>query len=279
MRIKLGEYNTLKVIKEVDFGLYLDAGDEGEVLLPSRYVPKGCSPGDEIQVFLYLDMQERLVATTEEPKAKVGDFAYLNVAWVNEYGAFLFWGPMKDLFCPFSEQKQKMEKGKAYIVHVHLDEESFRIVASAKVERYLKKDYPNYLLDEEVDLLVWQKTDMGFKVIIDNAYQGLVYKNQVFQDVHVGDKIKGYISLIRDDGKIDVTLQPTGRKMTEVFGEKLLEYLESHGGVCHLTDKSPAQEIYENFQVSKKNFKKAVGDLYKRRLIEITDSGLILLGD
>ncbi len=279
MRIKLGEYNTLKVIKEVDFGLYLDAGDEGEVLLPSRYVPKGCSPGDEIQVFLYLDMQERLVATTEEPKAKVGDFAYLNVAWVNEYGAFLFWGPMKDLFCPFSEQKQKMEKGKAYIVHVHLDEESFRIVASAKVERYLKKDYPNYLLDEEVDLLVWQKTDMGFKVIIDNAYQGLVYKNQVFQDVHVGDKIKGYISQIRDDGKIDVTLQPTGRKMTEVFGEKLLEYLESHGGVCHLTDKSPAQEIYENFQVSKKNFKKAVGDLYKRRLIEITDNGLILLGD
>ncbi len=279
MRIKLGEYNTLKVVKEVDFGLYLDAGDEGEVLLPSRYVPKGCSPGDEIQVFLYLDMQERLVATTEEPKAKVGDFAYLNVAWVNEYGAFLFWGPMKDLFCPFSEQKQKMEKGKAYIVHVHLDEESFRIVASAKVERYLKKDYPNYLLDEEVDLLVWQKTDMGFKVIIDNAYQGLVYKNQVFQDVHVGDKIKGYISQIRDDGKIDVTLQPTGRKMTEVFGEKLLEYLESHGGVCHLTDKSPAQEIYENFQVSKKNFKKAVGDLYKRRLIEITDNGLILLGD
>ncbi|MCD8210640.1 MAG: S1-like domain-containing RNA-binding protein [Prevotella sp.] len=279
MRIKLGEYNTLKVIKEVDFGLYLDAGDEGEVLLPSRYVPKGCSPGDEIQVFLYLDMQERLVATTEEPKAKVGDFAYLNVAWVNEYGAFLFWGPMKDLFCPFSEQKQKMEKGKAYIVHVHLDEESFRIVASAKVERYLRKDYPNYLLDEEVDLLVWQKTDLGFKVIIDNAYQGLVYKNQVFQDVHVGDKIKGYISLIRDDGKIDVTLQPTGRKMTEAFSEKLLEYLESHGGVCHITDKSPAQEIYENFQVSKKTFKKAVGDLYKRRLIEITDSGLILLGD
>ncbi len=279
MRIKLGEYNTLKVIKEVDFGLYLDAGDEGEVLLPSRYVPKGCSSGDEIQVFLYLDMQERLVATTEEPKAKVGDFAYLNVAWVNEYGAFLFWGLMKDLFCPFSEQKQKMEKGKSYIVHVHLDEESFRIVASAKVERYLKKDHPNYLLDEEVDLLVWQKTDMGFKVIIDNAYQGLVYKNQVFQDVHVGDKIKGYISLIRDDGKIDVTLQPTGRKMTEAFSEKLLEYLESHGGVCHLTDKSPAQEIYENFQVSKKNFKKAVGDLYKRRLIEITDNGLILLGD
>ena len=177
--IRLGDYNTLKVVKEVDFGLYLDGGEEGDILLPTRYVPKGCRPGDDIEVFLYLDQDERLIATTLRPLAKVGDFACLEVAWVNEYGAFLHWGLMKDLFCPFREQKMRMIKGNRYIVYVTIDEDSYRMIATAKVERYLSHERPNYKHGDEVDLLVWQKTDLGFKVIVDNLFQGLVYESQV----------------------------------------------------------------------------------------------------
>lgn len=269
--IRLGDYNRMTVTKTVDFGVYLDGGDEGEVLLPARYVPDGCNEGDELDVFVYLDNEERLVATTQTPLAKVGDFAYLEVSWVNEYGAFLNWGLMKDLFCPFREQKMKMEKGKSYIVHVHIDHESHRIVASAKVEHYFDTAFPPYQYGDEVELLVWQKTDLGFKVIIDNRFHGLVYKNQIFKDIHTGDRMTGYIEAVREDGKIDVMLQPTGRRMTKEASEVLLEYLENNGGVCRLTDKSPAEDIYAQFNISKKNYKKAVGDLYKRRLITIED--------
>lgn len=267
--IKLGEYNRMTVVKEVDFGMYLDGGDEGEILLPSRYVPEGCKPGDELDVFVYLDNKEKPVATTLKPKAKAGDFAYLEVAWVNKYGAFLDWGLMKDLFCPFGEQKMNMETGKSYIVHVHIDEESYRIVASAKVERYLDNDFPPYVEGDEVELLIWKQTDLGYKVIIDNRYQGLVYKNRIFKDIRIGNRTKGYIGAVRDDGKIDVMLQPAGRRMTEETSEALHSYLTEHGGVCRFTDKSSADDIYAEFKVSKKNFKKAVGDLYKRRLITI----------
>lgn len=269
--IKLGDYNRMTVVKQVDFGIYLDGGDEGEVLMPARYVPEGCKPGDELDVFVYLDNEERLVATTQTPLAKVGDFAFLKVSWVNEYGAFLDWGLMKDLFCPFREQRMKMEKDKGYIVHVHLDNESYRIVASAKVEHYFDPSFPPYQHGDEVDLLVWQKTDLGFKVIVDNRFPGLVYKNQVFRDIRTGDRLTGYIDIVREDGKIDVMLQPTGRQMTMNLSDVLLDYLESHGGVCLLTDKSPAEDIYSMFNVSKKNYKKAVGDLYKRRLIVLCD--------
>ena len=269
--IRLGDYNRMTVVKSVDFGLYLDGGDEGEVLLPARYVPDGCKEGDEIEVFVYLDSEERLVATTQTPKARVGDFAFLTVSWVNEYGAFLDWGLMKDLFCPFREQKMKMEKDKGYIVHVHLDNESHRIVASAKVEHYFDQSFPPYRHGDEVDLLVWQKTDLGFKVIIDNRFPGLVYGNQVFRQIHTGDRLTGYIDMVREDGKIDVMLQPTGWRMTKETTDIILDYMESHGGTCPLTDKSPAEDIYQQFQVSKKSYKKAVGDLYKRRLITIED--------
>lgn len=269
--IRLGDYNSMTVVKSVDFGLYLDGGDEGEVLLPARYVPDGCKEGDEIEVFVYLDSEERLVATTQTPKARVGDFAFLTVSWVNEYGAFLDWGLMKDLFCPFREQKMKMEKGKGYIVHVHLDNESHRIVASAKVEHYFDPSFPPYRHGDEVDLLVWQKTDLGFKVIIDNRFPGLVYGNQVFRQIHTGDRLTGYIDMVREDGKVDVMLQPTGWRMTKETADIILDYMESHGGTCPLTDKSPAEDIYQQFQVSKKSYKKAIGDLYKRRLITIED--------
>ena len=269
--IRLGDYNRMTVVRTVDFGVYLDGGEEGEVLLPARYVLDGCKEGDELEVFVYLDSEERLVATTQTPLAKVGDFACLEVAWVNEYGAFLNWGLMKDLFCPFREQKMKMEKGKSYIVHVHIDHESHRIVASAKVEHYFDPSFPPYRYGDETDLLVWQKTDLGFKVIIDNRFPGLVYKNQIFKDIRTGDRMKGYIEAVREDGKIDVMLQPTGWRMTKETADVLLDYLETHQGVCLLTDKSPAEDIYQAFQVSKKSYKKAIGDLYKRRLITIEE--------
>lgn len=276
MPIKLGDYNTLQIVKKVDFGLYLDGEEEGEILLPQRYAPQKAEIGDEIDVFLYLDQEERLIATTEKPLAKVGDFAFLEVAWVNQYGAFLKWGPIKDLFCPFREQKQHMEMKRKYIVHVHIDNETNRIVASAKIEKFLDKDIPPYHNGDEVALLVWQQTELGFKVIIDNAFEGLVYSDQIFQPIRTGDRLKGYIYNVRGDGKIDVTLQPTGHQHTLDFAETLLEYLRTHNGRCELGDKSDAEDIKERFQVSKKVYKRAVGDLYKRRLITIDEDGIKL---
>lgn len=276
-RIKLGAMNHLAVVKTVDFGVYLDGGDEGEVLLPARYVPKGCKAGDELDVFLYLDAEERLIATTQTPLAKVGDFAYLEVAWVNQYGAFLNWGLMKDLFVPFREQKQRMEMGESYIVHVHIDEDSYRIVASAKVNRYLNKEMPAYQVGDEVDVLVWQKTELGFKVIVDNQYAGLIYDSDVYRPMHTGDCLKAYVREVRPDGKIDITPQKIGYEAVGDFSDELLAYLQEHDGRCLLGDKSPAEAIYAEFRVSKKIFKKAVGDLYKRRLIKILPEGLVLV--
>ena len=276
-RIKLGDYNRLKVVKKVDFGMYLDGGVEGEILLPKRYVPEECKVGDELDVFIYLDQDERPVATTLTPLAKAGDFAYLQVAWINAYGAFLDWGLMKDLFCPFREQKKKMERGQGYIVYVGVDEDSYRMMASAKVEHYLSYDMPPYSHGDEVELLVWQKTELGFKVIVDNRFAGLVYEDQVFRPLTTGDRMKGFVDRVRPDGKIDVTLQPTGRRNTEEFSEVLLQYLKDNNGHCDLGDKSPAELIADRFKVSKKTFKKAVGDLYKRRLINISDNGLQLI--
>lgn len=272
--IKLGDYNTLTVVKNVDFGMYLDGGKAGEILLPAKYIPEGTEIGDELRVFIYLDQDERVIATTEEPIAKVGDFAYLEVKWVNEYGAFLDWGLMKDIFCPFREQKKKMEIGDSYIVHIHIDEDSYRIVASAKVDRYLNNEECPLESGEEVDLLVWQKTELGFKVIINNQYSGLVYQDQVFTYIHTGDRLKGYIQTVRPDGKIDVTLQKNGRQQTLDFSDTLLNYIKENNGFCSFNDKSNAEDIYREFSVSKKVFKKAVGELYKRHIIKISDDGL-----
>ncbi|WP_291560823.1 S1-like domain-containing RNA-binding protein [Bacteroides sp.] len=265
--IKLGEYNLLEVVKEVDFGVYLDGSEDGEILLPTRYVPQGCKPGDVLNVFIYLDMDERLIATTLQPYVKVGEFACLEVAWVNQYGAFLDWGLMKDLFVPFREQKMKMLKGNSYVVHVHLDEDSYRIVASAKIEKYLSKDMPEYNAGDEVEILIWQKTDLGYKVIVDNKFGGMIFKNEIFTDVRIGMKMPAYIKQVRPDGKIDLELQKGGVKKVEDFADTLLEYIRGNGGSTPLNDKTESDVIYNTFGVSKKTFKKAVGDLYKKRLI------------
>ena len=278
MAIALGRFNILKVVKKVDFGMYLDGGEEGRILLPSRYVPQGCEVGDELNVFLYLDNEERLVATTQQPLAQVGDFACLRVAWVNQYGAFLDWGLMKDLFVPFREQRERMEVGRRYVVHVHLDDESYRIVASAKVERYLSVDErPPFQSGDEVDVLVWKRTDLGYKVIVDNRYAGLLFENQVFRPLRMGDKMQAYVRQVRPDGKIDLALQREGRGKVADFSGELLEYIRRNQGRIQLTDKSPAEEIYATFGVSKKTFKQAVGDLYKRRLIRLEADGIRLL--
>ncbi len=299
-KIKLGDYNTLKMVKVAErpnphsfggketFGIYLDGGQAGEILMPQKYVPEGVKEGDEIRCFVYLDQEERPVATLEVPLAKVGDFAYLNVEWVNEFGAFLNWGMMKDVFCPFREQKKRMEIGESYIVYLYVDEESYRIAASAKIDKFLtninedseerrREFYEKQRNEAPVELLVWQKGDLGFKVIIENRYAGLIYQDQIFQYVHTGDRLQGYIQKIRDDGKIDISLQPVGRRQTLDFAETLLQWLQDNGGRCHLGDKSDAEEIKRQFQVSKKTYKRAIGELYKRRLIVIDNSGIRLV--
>lgn len=275
--IKLGDYNTLRIVKSVDFGLYLDGGDAGEILLPTRYVPKNAKVGDELEVFIYLDQDEKLIATTLHPLAKVGDIAYLEVAWVNEYGAFLNWGLMKDLFCPFREQKMRMQKGQHYIVYIKEDEETHRLLATAKIDKYLSAERPPYKHGDAVEILIWQKTDLGFKAIVDNQYQGQLYEDQIFQPLHTGDRLTAYVDHIRQDNKIDITLQPTGRRQTEEFSEVLLRYLQENGGHCDLGDKSPSELIADRFKVSKKVYKKAVGDLYRRRLITISNNGIDLV--
>ena len=276
MSIELGKFNQLEVVKQVDFGMYLDGGEEGEILLPSRYVPEDCKVGDILNVFLYLDIEERLIATTLTPLVQVGQFACLEVSWVNQFGAFLNWGLMKDLFVPFREQKMKMQVGKKYVVYAYIDEESYRIVASAKVERYLSKDKAEYLSGDKVDILIWQKTDLGFKAIIDNKYSGLLYDNEIFSTLETGMKMKAFVKQVREDGKIDLMLQKTGFDRVGDFSKVLLEYIEEQGGRISLNDKSPADEIYAVFGVSKKTFKKGVGDLYKKHLIILKEDGLIL---
>jgi hypothetical protein len=278
-KIELGKKNVLKAAWRVDFGMYLEGkGYDGKILLPERYVPADLEVGDDIEVFLYLDNEERLIATTLEPKAMVGDFAYLECVDINQYGAFLDWGLMKQLFCPFREQKRRMEVGKKYIVHVHIDEDSYRIMASAKVEKWLSQPAPEMpQQNEEADLLIWQKTELGFKVIINNRYGGLIYDSQIFQHLHTGDHVKGYVTLVRPDGKIDCALQRAGRQHTEDFSERLLTYLKARGGRCWLGDKSSAEDIKSQFGVSKRTYKQAIGNLYKRKLITITENGIELV--
>lgn len=283
--IRLGEYNLLRVKEEAlregfgeVFGMYLDAGREGEILMPQKYVPEGTKPGDEIECFVYLDQDERPIATTEKPLALVGDFAYLACSWVNEYGAFLNWGLTKDIFCPFREQKKRMEIGDSFIVHIHIDEDSYRIVASAKIEHYLKEidDTCELKRGSEIDILIWQKTELGFKVIVNNSYPGLIYEDQVFKYIHTGDRMKAYVSNMRPDGKIDISLQPLGIAAVEDFSTTLLNYMKDNDGHCTVNDKSDPEEIKRQFHVSKKIFKKAIGDLYKKKLIILADDGLHL---
>lgn len=272
--VELGKFNELKIVKSVDFGLYLDGGDDGEILLPSRYVPQSYEIGQTLRVFIYLDSEERLVATTLEPKTQVGRFACLKVNWINEVGAFLDWGLMKDLFVPFREQKKRMEVGHSYVVHTHVDEDSFRIVASAKVERYLSHQVPPYERGDEVEVMVWQRTPLGYKVIVSQQFSGMLYNDGIFRDLLPGMSLKAYVIKVREDSKIDLSLQKQGMEKVQDFSGTLLDRIHEAGGFLPFTDKTPSEVIYTHFQVSKKTFKKAVGDLYKKRLITLQEDGI-----
>ena len=276
MRIILGDYNNLKIVKRVSFGLYLDGDEDREILLPAKYVPDGYDIGDIIKVFVYLDNEERLVATTEEPLAKVGDFALLRVAWTNDYGAFLDWGLLKDLFVPFSEQEGKMVKGNSYLVYVTIDRKSYRIYASARLDKFLSRTKPPYETDEEVDIIVWRRTDLGWKVIVNGNHSGLVFANEVFRDLKTGDRLKGYVKRVRTDGKIDIALQRHGVAGDDDSSMRLLSAIEAQRGFLPLNDNSSPDEIYSMLGMSKKAFKRAAGKLYKQRLIIIDDDGLRL---
>ena len=274
--VNIGKYNTLKIVKTVDFGVYLDGGDGLEILLPTRYVPKEVKIGDDLEVFIYHDNEGRLIATTAKPLAQVGEFQFMEVKSVNKTCAFLEWGLMKDLLVPFKEQKIRMKEGRWYLVYVHVDHITGRIVASAKIDKYLDNIIPEYTFNQEVDLLVADDTEIGYKVIINNTHWGLVYHNEIFQRLEKGDHIKGYIKEVREDEKIDVSLTPLGYQKVEGIAKTILESLKVQGGYIAVHDKSEPDVIYSLFRCSKKAFKQAIGALYKQKLILIEPQGIRL---
>jgi uncharacterized protein len=273
----LGKVNPLKVVKIVDFGVYLDGGSDGEILMPKRYVPEVCEIGDTVSVFIYNDSEDRLIATTEKPYVMVGEFAALEVVEVNEVGAFLDWGLMKNLMVPFREQKLKMEEGRRYPVFVFVDFDSKRITASAKIEKFVDESKPELEVGQEVDLLIYKKTDMGWKAIINQQYTGVLYDNEIFKEIHTGETLKGFVKQIRPDDKIDLMLQKAGFEKIDDFALKLHALLKEADGFLPFTDKSQADDIYEVFGISKKTFKKAVGDLYRKRQIILEPDGIRLV--
>ncbi|WP_281559689.1 S1-like domain-containing RNA-binding protein [Thalassomonas sp. RHCl1] len=272
----IGKFNTLPVIALTDNGAYLDAGELGEILLPNRYLPENCQPDDRLEVFVYLDSADRLVATTEKPLAQVDEFASLKVVQVNKMGAFLDWGLPKDLLVPFNQQHTKMEVGKYYLVRVFLDQRTERLVASSKLDRFLDIWPAEYRQGEKVELTIGGKTDLGFKAIINNSHWGLLYNNEIFQPLRTGKKLTGYIKQQREDGRIDLILTRGGKGKVIDFSDKLLAYLADNDGYAPLHDKSSPEQIKRALGVSKKTFKATVGNLMKKGKITIEAQGIRL---
>lgn len=275
--IEIGKVNTMRVVKEVDFGFYLDGGEFGEVLIPTRYVPSNTQVDDYLDVFLYFDSEDRLIATTETPKAEVGQFAFLKVKDISKVGAFLDWGLMKDLLVPFREQKQEMQTLNSYLVYVYLDEKSKRIVASSKLDKFLDRVPYQYQAGDEVNLLVWEKTNLGYKVIVDNLHTGLVYANEIFTPIQPGQELGGYIKSVREDEKLDIILQKRGKIHIDDSAQLILTKLQKQGGFIEAGDHTSPESIKHMFGISKKAFKRAIGALYKERLIAIEDKGIRLV--
>ncbi|MGV3642378.1 MAG: S1 RNA-binding domain-containing protein [Adhaeribacter sp.] len=271
--VAIGDYNELEIIKQVDFGVYLDSED-GEILLPTKYLPAQYQLGDKLRVFVYRDSEDRIIATTLEPKAKVGDFAALTVKDTSSHGAFLDWGLEKDLFVPFSNQRDKMQTGRTYLVYLYLDENSDRIVATAKYEKYLSQQAPDLSEGQEVNLLIAGFTDLGFKAIINNQYLGILYRNEVFRPLHLGEHTRGFIRKIREDHKIDLSLQKAGYDEVADAANLVLDKLQAAGGKLLLSDKSSPEEIYQLLGMSKKTFKKAIGALYRAGKIILSDTAI-----
>lgn len=266
--LKIGNYNTLKIAREVDFGYYLVTDDGRELLLPRKYMPEDKGIGDELKVFVYTDSEDRLIATTEVPYAVVGDFAYLQVKDVNNAGAFLDWGiPGKDLLVPYSEQKARMKQGGIYLVYVYLDDASKRVVASAKVEHFIGNVIPEYRPGQHVSALIVEHTPIGYRAIVDNRHWGMIYDNEIFRPLELESTVKAFVKSVREDYKIDLTLSDRAVKRVGDLSDRILEAIDAAGGELHVTDASTPDEIREAFECSKKDFKKAVGHLYKEKKI------------
>ncbi|WP_223034242.1 CvfB family protein [Hanstruepera marina] len=275
--IKIGEYNTLTILRETDPGLFLADEEDNEVLLPNRYVPDEFKIWDKIEVFVYLDNDERLVAVTDKPYIKRGDFALLRCNAVTKMGAFLDWGMLKELFCPFKEQAFKMKKGGWYLVYCYLDEKSERLVASSKTNRFLDNKELTVEQFEEVDLIVSHPSEIGMNVIVNKKHLGLIYNDNIFQDISVGDRLKGVVKKIRPGNKLDIALGQVGYRNIEPNAELIMKELEDNSGYLNLSDKSDPEDIKRILQMSKKSFKKAIGTLYKQKLIRIEPDGIYLL--
>lgn len=275
--IHLGQVNTLEILRETDHGVYLIDAEDNEVLLPNRYVPQEFKIWDKLEVFVYLDNEERPVATTDMPYIMKGDFALLRCNQVTDYGAFLDWGLVKELFCPFKEQAFKMKPGGWYLVHCYLDEKTDRLVASSKTNRFLDNRELTVNQFDEVDLIVSHPSDIGMNVIVNKTHLGLIYKDQIFKDISVGDKLKGIIKKVRPGNKLDIGLGQIGYRNIEPNAERIMHELHDNSGFLNLTDKSSPEAIKESLQMSKKNFKKAIGTLYKQRQIEIKSDGIYLV--
>jgi predicted RNA-binding protein (virulence factor B family) len=274
--IQIGKSYPLEVVKEVSFGVYLNAHELGQILLPKKFVPKGSAIGDSIDVFIYLDSEDIVIATTQKPLVQVGEFAYLKAVATSSYGAFLDWGLDKDLLLPFGEQHREIEVGRSYLVYVYANQADERIVASAKVDKFLDKTEPNYQVGEEVEIYIGGSTDLGFKAIINHQHWGVLFQNEVFQRLSFGQKINAFIKQVRPDGKIDLILQEGAQQSFDKHSETIINKLHRAGGFLPLTDKTDAEIIYEQLGMSKKAFKRAIGGLFKAGQLSIDNDGLRL---
>ncbi len=271
---QIGNYNTLKVIKKVDFGLYLDGGEDGEILLPKRFVPKGIREGDELRVFLYHDSENRIIATTQQPKGILGDIVMLEAVSATNQGAFMDWGLMKDLFVPLSQQDARMRLGGHYLVKIYKDEQTGRIAATSRISRFIDNDILTVKEHDPVQLLVWRRSDLGYVVIINNIHEGLMHYNEVFKDLEPGDRLEGFIKRIKEENKIDVVPGQKGYDKVESESDKVWRLLQENDGYLPYNDKSAPEEIYHFFEMSKKTFKMATGALFKQRKIIFTQTGI-----
>jgi len=275
--VEIGKVNTLEVVRETDNGLYLDGRELGEILMPKKFITDEVRKLGWADVFVYTDSEDRLVATTEVPFVKVGEFAFLKVEAVTKFGAFLDWGLPKNLLVPFREQRANMVEGRSYLVYVFLDLLTNRIAATAKIDKYLDNTPPEYKIGEEVDLLIAEETDLGYKAIVNSEHWGILYKNQLFQTIRSGDRLKGYVNKVRDDEKIDLLLEKPGYEKVDAISQKILDELKQNRGFMAVSDNTSPEMINALFGISKKNFKKAIGNLYKNRLITFDSDGIRLV--
>ncbi len=274
--IQVGQYNELEVVKELDFGIYFREG-EVEILMPTKWVPQGTKIGDTLNVFVFRDSDDRLIATTVKPFAIADTFAFLEAKQVNEIGAFMDWGMDKDLLVPFREQAQRMETGKSYVVFVYVDEPTDRLVGSTKLSRFIIREEIDVQEGDIVDLLIYSETDLGFNAIVNNLYTGLIYKNEIFEAIRVGDKMQGFVKRVREDEKIDLSLQKSGFELVDDVKWRILKLMKEEKGFLALNDNSTPEEIKAKLSISKKAFKKAIGALYRERLVKLTDKGVELV--